>query len=281
MERKIILIAGAVASAVTLTAFTVALNSTGKIFYTGSPYDGSTCADCHSGGSTIPTVTITANPAFGSGNTYSPSTTYTLSVVATGSYNKYGFDMEILNSNAPSGVADAGTFGSMLSGNCQKQAFANSPTNVTHTTPSGGSGTATFSYEWTAPASGNVFMYTAALGVNLNGTTTGDRVKTYSLALTADGTTVNEEAEAATAMNVFPNPASDKLTISYHLSARGHVQVALYTLSGEHVADLFAAQQRLGAYSSEVRIPAGLAKGAYLLKLFVNGSETTRKLLIM
>lgn len=281
MKKPLVIIA-CLGALVTLSAFTLVLNSAGKIFYTGSPYDGSTCADCHSGGATIPAVSITASPAFGAGDTYTPATTYTINVTATGSYNKYGFDMEILDSNSPSTVNDAGTFGAMLSGNCQKFSFGpGNPTNITHTAPSGSAGSATFSFEWTAPAGGNVYMYTAVLGVNFNGANSGDRVKPYSYSLTPGGIGVAEQTGGGAQFSVFPNPASDRLTASYKLRHEANVQIALFSISGQHVCDLFNENQLPGVHSVELHIPASTVKGAYMLKLFVNGSAAIGKLVIL
>src|SRR5688572_22031743 len=112
-----------------ISAFTV-LHPTGEAFHTGSPYDkGDDCSHCHSGGTSTPSVTITANPPFGAGNTYIAGTTYTLSVIGTGSYPKYGFGLEILNSNTTT-AADAGTFGAVVTSNCKKVTTANKPTNI-------------------------------------------------------------------------------------------------------------------------------------------------------
>jgi len=281
MDRKVILVFVSAVLLLLSSAFTLILNDTGQVFYTGSPFDGSTCAQCHSGGATTPTVAVTANPAFGVGNTYTPSTTYTINTTVSGSYTKYGFDMEIIDSNSPSAAADAGTFGAMLSGNCQKFVFAGNPTNITHTTPSGTAGSATFSYEWTSPANGTVFIYCSGLGVNLNNNTTGDKVRTFSLSLTPTGIGVEEKPESKIDLSVFPNPASDKLNLSYYLKAEAHVSIAIFNLAGEKVAELFNETQTPGPHAKEAVLPAGMARGAYMLKLLVDGYEITQKLVVL
>jgi len=281
MDRKVILVFVSAVLLLLSTAFTLILNDTGQVFYTGSPFDGSTCAQCHSGGATTPTVAVTANPAFGVGNTYTPSTTYTINTTVSGSYSKFGFDMEIIDSNSPSAAADAGTFGAMLSGNCQKFVFAGNPTNITHTTPSGTAGSATFSFVWTAPASGSVFIYCSGLGVNLNANTTGDKVGTFSLSLTPTGIGVEEPGAGKIHLSVFPNPASDRLNISYYLEARTHVSVGIFNLSGEKVAELFDETQMPGPHAKEAVLPVGMSRGAYMLKLKVDGHEMAQKLMVL
>ena len=181
--KKVIVLAFAGAAIIVTSAFSV-LHSSGMTLHTGSPYDGATCSSCHSGGSTTPTVTITANPAFGTGNTYTPGTAYTVSVNCSGTYPKYGFDLEILNSTSSTSALDAGTFGTIVTSNCKKVVTSGQPTNITHTVASGSSNAATFSFHWTAPNSGTAYLYCAGLGVNNNGSTSGDKVKTASLTLT-------------------------------------------------------------------------------------------------
>src|SRR6185437_7102060 len=99
MNKKIILPILSGAAILVLSASTV-INSAGVANWSGSPVDGGTgsagtCANCHSGGSSTPTISVTASPAFGgSGNnlTYVASTTYTITVTPGGSYSRYGFN---------------------------------------------------------------------------------------------------------------------------------------------------------------------------------------------
>ena len=121
MKRTSLIFILTVSVLITVSAFTFfdSLHSAGIAFETGSPYDfGSTCAQpgCHSGGTTTPTVTITSNPAFGIGNTFTPGMTYTINVIGSGSYPKYGFDLEILNSKKTTAL-DQGVFGNPVSNN--------------------------------------------------------------------------------------------------------------------------------------------------------------------
>lgn len=279
MNKKITISVTVAFLATLLSAFTVVLNSSGQIFYTGSPFDGGTCAACHSGGTTIPTLTVTASPAFGVGNTFNPGATYTISATVSGSYTKFGFDMEILDSNSPSAAADAGSFGNTVSGNCQKFVFAGNPTNMTHTTPSGTAGTATFSYEWTAPVSGPAYIYCSGLGVNNNGNDIGDRVTTYSVMLSPSIGIAESKADNYE-LNVFPNPLSEQFRINYNLEERSLVEIKLYSLKGDEAAVILSENQSKGKRQETVRIPAGLAKGIYLVKLCVNRHEVSQKMVV-
>jgi hypothetical protein len=260
---------------VALSAFTI-LHGAGIKWYTGSPWDGGSCGDCHGGGSTVPGVAITANPAFGNGNTYMPGTTYTITATVSGSYSKYGFNFEILNSQSTSTAADAGTFGSTLTANCIKYTTAGLPTTISHNAASNG----IFSFQWTAPASGSCFLYCAGLGVNNDGTSGGDFPKLINMILVQSPVGITSYAKGAINLTVFPNPASDNVRIGYVLEQRGQVNLKLYNLSGEFVTELLNEIQDKGTQYVESRLPGTIAKGVYLLKLSVDGKETLQKLLV-
>ena len=264
---------------ISLSAFTVVVKSSGEKWRTGSPWDGGTCSSCHSGGATIPTVSITATPAFGANNTYVAGATYTVTTTVLGSYAKYGFNLEILNSSSTTTARDAGIFGSIISPNTQKYTSTNLPTTISHSTASNG----VYSFTWVAPDTGKVYIYCAGLGVNNDGGTGGDKVKTTSLILTNSPSSGNGIATYhADEINfqVFPNPATDEVHLSYSLIESSLVSVKLFSLNGELVSDLLNEQQHVGTHSINAQLPAALVKGLYMIKLSVNGVNTSQKLLV-
>lgn len=270
---------------ITCSAFVV-VNSTGIQWWSGSPWDGGTgaagtCANCHGGGATTPTLTVTSSPAWngaGTQYTYMPGMTYTITVQPGGSYPVYGFNMEILNSTSSTTAADAGTFGSAVTTNTKLFVSAGNPTTASHKTPS--AATSPFKFTWTAPMSGNAYLYCDVLGANNSGTDLGDKVSAVTAyTLTASPMGVNQ-VRHNTDMKVVPNPATDNLRISYNLSERGKVDLKLYNLNGEWVADLKSEMQDSGSQNVEARLPIGIAHGAYIVKLSVNGRETMQKLMV-
>ncbi|HEX7412785.1 MAG TPA: T9SS type A sorting domain-containing protein, partial [Bacteroidia bacterium] len=262
--------------------------------WSGSPVDGGTgsagtCANCHSGGATTPTLSITASPAFGgSGNskTYVAGTTYTITVTPAGSYPAYGFNCEIINSqSATVATYPFGTFGAALTSNCQIYAIASTggyPACASHNQRS----TTPWKFAWTAPASGTGYLYADVLGEDGTGTgqgsTSGDKVSAVtSITLTPGSSAgIASHAENTHALTVFPNPATDNVRITYTLMERGTVSVKLYSLNGELVADLLNETQEVGLQNTNAHLPLGLANGLYMVKLNVNGEQSTQKLLI-
>ena len=278
MNKKFILPILLGTGIIVASAFTI-VDSSGIAYYTNSPSDGANCSSCHSGGSTTPTASITASPAFGGSGTaltYVAGTTYTLSVIESG-YSYYGFDLEIMNSNSASATTDAGTMTALNTTYCKNNGTG--PTNVTHKKVIPVATNATI--KWVAPASGTAYLYASVLGVNDNGSTSGDKVKSFAYVLTPVSTTgVATHQSNETNLTLFPNPATDNVRVTYTLKERGNVSIKLYNLNGEFVGDLINETQDIGIQNNDARLPAGLAKGIYMVRLNVNGQLSTQKLMV-
>lgn len=268
-----------------IPAFTFfdSLHSAGIVFQTGSPYDGgSTCSQigCHTGGATIPTVSITATPAFAPGNKYTPGFTYTLNVTGSGSYPKYGFDLEILNSTDPFAALDQGVFGSVGS-NCQKMVNAGQPTNVCHLAPSGSGNTATFSFQWTAPVTPDTaFLYCSLLGANFNASNAGDKGKTTSMVLLPDPNAVAALDANIFNLSIFPNPVKDKIHLSYFLDQPGIVSISLYILDGKKAAELLNCFQGQGKQEKDFNRTEDILPGVYFLKISSRDKSVLQKIIV-
>jgi type IX secretion system substrate protein len=276
MKGKFILLALIGLGVIVISAFT-AVKPTGEEWRSNSPWDGSTCSTCHSGGATIPTLSITASPAFGTGNTYTANTTYTITATVAGSYTAYGFNLEIITTNATAGAKDAGIYGTILSPNTQIYAHTTNPSTMSHSAPANG----VFSFVWTAPDTGKAYVYFAGLGVNDDGTDTGDKVSTTSMTLTpASSAGIATYQNNDINLTVFPNPTTDNVHITYTVKEAGTIAVKLYNLNGDFVADLLNETQDIGLQSSTAVLPTELAKGLYMIKLTINGKQTTQKLMV-
>ena len=288
MKRKITypILAGA---AILLMSASTVINSLGVANWTGSPVDGGSgsagqCSNCHSGGSSTPTQAITWSPALATGNKYTPSTTYTITITPSGSYSRFGMNCEIINSQATTvATYPFGTFGTAVTSNCQIYPVAQTggyPACVSHTSSST---TGAFSFKWTAPASGTGYLYSNILGCNNDGNTGGDKVSSVaSITLTpASSAGIDSHSDNSIALNVFPNPATDNIRVTYTLSERSNVVVKLVNISGEVVADLLNESQDRGQQSIDTRLPLGLAKGMYMVKLTINGKQTMQKLMVL
>lgn len=251
----------------------VILSSGGIVGKTGSPGE-TTCSGCHSGGAGTTSVSISTTPSITS-NQFLPGQTYTVTVtVANASFSQFGFGCEILNSSN----ANAGTMANAQAG----VFFANAgaKTNAIHSTPKSGTGTADFSFEWTAPTSGNATIYAAGNAINGTGNTTGDKPGNTSLALTLLSTNLSERPVSSFNLNLYPNPSSNKINIEYLLATNANVNIAMYDLKGSEVALLLNEQQAAGAQTLNADISANIEKGIYIIKMSVNDRVATQKLFV-
>jgi hypothetical protein len=243
---------------------------TGEDAYTGSPIDGGAgsagqCSSCHrSPGSTaVPTLSVSASPAFGGSGTnltYSAGTTYTVTIHPISSVTHYGFNCEIINSQATSGVSSFGTWGTAVSSNCQiYPASSPYPICASHNV----SGAGPWSFKWTAPASGTGFLYADVLAANNDGTDNGDAVSVPFCYTLTVGSTAGIETQKSNDVNlsVFPNPATDNVTINIGNTVSGTKTIELYDITGKLVlarsTDTNTAQVDLTSVS----------KGTYFVKV--------------
>jgi hypothetical protein len=144
---------------------------------TGSPGDGATCTNCHSGTASPQTNWITSNvPASG----YVPGTTYTFTATATFTgCTKFGFEISPQN-------ASGTLLGTLIATNTTETQLIASSKYITHT--SGGTsvvttGTKSWSFDWTAPIAGTgaVTFYGAFNATNSSGTNSGDNIYNSNL----------------------------------------------------------------------------------------------------
>lgn len=79
-------------------------------------------------------------------------------------------------------------------------------------------------------------------------------------------------------VNVFPNPFTDKFTVSYTLKDGGDVTVELFDLYGKKLQSLVNKYQPVGTYQCSFDSKGTLPKGVYLLGLSTNGNSVIKKI---
>jgi hypothetical protein len=258
------------------TAFVVKFSS-GKAGSTGSPGEG-TCAACHSGGSGVTSVSISATPAF-TGGQYIPGTTYTINVmVSNASYSLFGFGCEILDFNTNS---NAGIMSSPGTG-VQFLTAPNGRKNATHTAPKSGSGgSATFSFVWTSPSVAiQTGFFASANGVNGNGTTSGDAVGNFSMVITPDVSGLSQSSsEALNQIKMFPIPASNFINMEAPSDVK-NASFELYDLTGNKISDLKFCPNSEKNNSVKIFLPENVSNGIYLVKMYSDNNVHSRLIII-
>lgn len=233
---------------------------------TASPGDGATsnCTNCHSGtlNSGTATRSITSNiPAGG----YVTGQTYTITAtVAEASVNKYGFEVTAEKD------ADNSKVGTMVITNSTETKVIGGSAVTHKSTGTSGTGTKTWSFDWTAPAvgTGDVTFYGAFNATNGNNATSGDAVYTATLPVSESATNSVNEASNKKTFAIYPNP----VVSSFEISSEKNVDaVRVYTLSGKQMTSVVQKGDRFDV--------TNLTSGIYFVQIVIEGELMTKKII--
>ena len=111
-----------------------------------------------------------------------------------------------------------------------------------------------------------------------------DQPDTLTAVFILKGTVSAEDLEAKYNVNVFPNPAKDFLVLEYELEKTMNVQVSLYSVLGEKVADFSTLNGRQSAGKHTVELPLeseAIASGLYFLVVDVENDQKSFKINIV
>ena len=76
---------------------------------------------------------------------------------------------------------------------------------------------------------------------------------------------VNTYTYKEKAVNVFPNPSSNNVTINYSLTAQSPALIDLYNVMGEKVKSIYNKTQAVGTYNLQIDL-SDLSDGIYFVK---------------
>ncbi|MDX2001005.1 MAG: choice-of-anchor V domain-containing protein [Chitinophagales bacterium] len=189
------------------------------IGYTGAPGQG-TCntSGCHTGSSVVTnssSITLSASPSLSNG--YTPGTTYAITVTLASGNNRYGFSATVLNSsnNAIGTLARTNITNTSLQTNSGIQYIGHLNANSNRT----------WSFNWTAPASGSgiATFYVVGNFSNNNTSSSGDVIHTNSFSfsqsagcpsISVNGTVGNATCNAGTngSVNISPSGGAGPYT---------------------------------------------------------------------
>lgn len=272
--------------AVAVGTMSFVMSDNGKAGYTASPGEASCNASgCHTGHSLNSgggSVVITA-PTMPNWQ-YTPGQVYPISVtVAQTGIALFGLGFEAVKSTG----ANGGTLTITNSQQTQiktKTISGNVRTNVVHQMNGGaGSNTKTFTFNWTAPASGsgNITFYVSGNAANGNGSESGDYIYTASQVASQITTGLSDIAGFRASVNVFPNPVSENFNVHFALSEPGSVQIELISIEGKICDKIASETYAPGEHEISHTLPQGLKKGNYLLSIHNNGHVINKKIMIL
>lgn len=229
----------------------------------GGPNEGgNTCAQggCHFGTATTASGILTSDiPVAG----YTPGATYTITVTSTGSGEK-GFMVSAQDANG-------NLKGTMAAGTGSKKVFTN---YITHTAAKT-TATATWSFQWTAPAAGSgaVTLY-GAFAVTRNTTRTEQITVQENTTATA-----LLEVSAGQTLAISPNPIADETLLSYRLAEQGPVSIRLVSIDGKISETLFSGNQSAGEQSQQLNL-GKFPSGIYFMQVETTSGTAYQKVLV-
>jgi len=234
---------------------------------TGSPADGNSCTQCHSGTAQTAVSWISTDiPTSG----YLAGQTYTITVKGThASVGRFGFELTAEDANN----TKVGTF---TITNTAQTKLVNSSHAVTHTgngfTPDNDS-TKSWSFNWTAPATGtgNVKLYAALLAANSNMGTSGDITYLTFLELTEDATNGINNSKYASSISIYPTIVDNYINIKTQDVSIDRFDI--YNINGQLIMS-----KELDEDNSLDRVNiSSFVPGNYVISFIINGQKNSKR----
>jgi hypothetical protein len=138
---------------------------------------------------------------------------------------------------------------------------------------SGGWGSQTTTFTYTASTVGTIYYMCANHGPS------GMKA---TITVQATGIGINEKAAAfLNNFNLFPNPATTNVKVSFGLNEISTVNIKLFNVTGQEVKT-FVSDLNLatGNYEYSFDLPSGISAGNYFIEVSSGNRKTTKKLLI-
>jgi hypothetical protein len=253
---------------------------------TGSPNE-TTCntTNCHTG-NTVNAVggSIVINAPTLINNQYFPGATYPIQVtVSRTNVTKYGFGFEALRSTG----ANGGTITVTNAVTTQIKTavvVGNARTNIVHRNGAGiGTGSFTFSFNWTAPATnvGNITFYAAGNASNAGNNSSGDYIYTTTKVLTPSLVGITENNLNLSGITVFSNPVTENLKFKFDMDKSAHVVIELLNLTGQKVQLILDSNLNQGTHNFDEPFSDDIQNGVYLLQISTNGQSNSKRVVVI
>ncbi len=136
------------------------------------------------------------------------------------------------------------------------------------TTVSGGWGSQTTTFTFTAASAGNIYFL---CGVHL-----------FKGMITVNSVGINETASAfLNSYNLFPNAATNNVNVSFGLNEASIVTIKMFNVAGQEVK-AFVSDLNLatGNYEYNFELPPSIASGNYFIEVSSGNRKSTKKLLV-
>jgi hypothetical protein len=204
---------------------------------------------------------------------YVPGQQYTAAILIktpTNATQKYGFSLSALTaSNSNAGIIDRTN-----STNTDTVSF-NGVRYIGHVDAK--NNIKSWAFRWTAPAAsaGPVTFYATVNLANGNGNETGDTIYKRVITINPDGSVGMKEVSAIEGLQLYPNPVSSSLNISYSLMENARVEAALVSVEGKLVKSFDAEEKSTGNHTAVYNVQE-IPAGNYLLRINANGKSVVK-----
>ncbi len=250
--------------------------------HSGAPGE-TNCTACHGG--TANTGSGLLEFHVGNDSTYVPGQTYTCTVKMTQTgLDKFGFvNLALKNS----GNTTIGAFNLVDAVRTRKYTLGGR--NYLSHTPCGADadtiGKSYWTYSWTAPASnvGAITLYISGLAANHNEATTGDFTYTKTIVLNQSAaSSIDEIPGILSELNVYPNPASDYLSVSFQIDVSEAVSIELIDIDGKKIEVFKKELLTPGMIKKSIDIKyKNIKPGIYFMKVSVGDKSISKTISIL
>lgn len=239
--------------------------------HTGSPGDSlKNCTACHGGTAVDIEGWITSNiPASG----YIPGNTYTL--VATNTEDegtRFGFQV------SPQDITGK-LLGKLVLTDTHRTKLVGNSKYITYTANGvDGMGSNSWTFDWIAPQAGTgTVVFYGAFNSNFNGHKDGDQTFLSTLQVKEAGTEgVANIVENVNSVSIYPNPASDRVAMTFTVAKKCIVTIDVLDINGKQVVRLMNEVQS-GPINKQFSL-AGIPDGNYLIRVQADGQTVTHKI---
>ncbi len=251
----------------------------------GDPFTNASCSQngCHGGATITPTAndltltigTNTPTTPLNSSFEYTGGTQYNIGFLINAFTGRYGFQIVALDG----ANAQAGTM-----------TVTNAATTKINTSPGTGtrqymghlnaSSTKNWVFRWTAPAAttGPVTFYYSYATEDGDDNPGTNNIYKSSVTINPAASAIQDINTKVEALQVFPNPVTSEVGVSFNLLEAGAVSANLYSLDGKRVTGFEVENASSGLFSKILNV-SDIDAGVYLLQLNVNGASVTQKII--
>ncbi len=138
-----------------------------------------------------------------------------------------------------------------------------------------------YEYKWRSPAkgTGSVTFYFSSLTSNDDSTSLNDTTYLNSYIITEGSSVGSSEISISKSVNVFPNPANDRININFINNASVKTLVTLYSIDGKQVITLLNENLNAGEQNLSFDLSGKIKSGIYFVRVSNENINSVQKIL--